>query len=88
LGVVPEKNIWPGWVRYTATAAFSFGAAVVTVTLVAADIRNTADHAKAGVADHESRIRALESTSADLRAMKEAMAEMRADIKTLLARPK
>ena len=83
-----DKMPWPGWARYTLTAAFSFGAAVVAVTMVAAEIRNTADQARAGVIDHEARLRTLESTAADLRAVKEAMAEMRADIKALLARQK
>jgi hypothetical protein len=81
---------WPSWARYTATAALAFGAGIGTVVMFVTRISEKADAAAAGVADHEPRLRRLESDGAtdreSIRTLKESIAELRADTKEILRR--
>lgn len=81
-----DSNPWPNWARSTLTAAVGFGAGVFAVAIAFADVRALATNAKGATDDHEVRIRSLESHSADLRALKDQVVELRADIKVLLQR--
>ena len=81
---------WPAWARSTASAALGFAAGVTAVVVAFADVRHTANDAKARVDDLDPRVRTLERTAEGNReryeALKASMDEMRADVKTLLQR--
>jgi hypothetical protein len=51
---------WPGWLQFTASAAFGAAAAVVGAALSFADVRRDAKEAVEAVPRLETRIRTLE----------------------------
>ncbi len=73
----------PPWVRSIVSGTLAGGVILAGVVIAFGDVRHDASDAKAGFADHDPRLRRLESI---VDRMDRDVSEMRTDVKELLRR--